>query len=185
MARLYHIDRVKSRLKAGQVLGLIHDKSSISATTDRARQYVEMFPDGVTYHGWNYLINENRPTPSRDTLGIIEILAEQIRQTRYKNRISRFQSIFAFRIIEDAQQFIALYPVTVSDGVQLNQGAIWEVEGEVAFQSDMHRLNLGECWLDALININAYWQGRDSNLPLREVLLRPPVKVIRKIKVIG
>jgi hypothetical protein len=181
MTRCYHVDRVMNRLKAGQVINLIHDKSTITHTTDRARCYVNMFPDGVTYHGWNYLLNTDRPAPHQDLLGMIEVLAEQIRRADHPHRISRFQAVFGFRTIQDAERFISLYPVTLPNGVQRKQGDIWEVEGEVEFESDMQRLSLGNCWLDALININAYWQGVHSSSPLREVLLKPPVRVIRRV----
>jgi len=59
MPEFYHVDRVRGRLKAGQVIGLMYDKSATTDKTNRAASYLSMFSDGVTYHGWEYEILSN------------------------------------------------------------------------------------------------------------------------------
>jgi hypothetical protein len=52
MPEFYHVDRVTGRLKPGQVIKRIYTKSEIEDRTNRADIYTSMFPNGVTYHGW-------------------------------------------------------------------------------------------------------------------------------------
>ncbi len=63
MPEFYHVDRVRGRLNEGQVINLKFDKSEITDTTNRAINFVSMFPAGVTYHGWEYLLNEQENIP--------------------------------------------------------------------------------------------------------------------------
>lgn len=185
MTIVYHVDRVTNRIAEGQLIDLIWGKDQIQDKTNRADLYLELFSEGVSYHGWNYLLNRNRPVPSQDTLGMIEIITEQVRRVSYPERLSRFQAFFSFSSVTDAKRFIELYPVTMSDKSKQNQGIIWEVEvNKIDFEGDMHGLSLGESWIDCLVRINTYWQGRNTNSPLRELLIRPPVRIIRQAKVV-
>lgn len=182
MGRYFHVDRVRGRLKADQVIQLVYPKMGVDGCSDKANLYTCMFPAGVSLHGWQYLLCKDRPRPSEDRMGLIEVLAEEIRRLDYGGRVSRFQSFFAFHTVEEAERFIRMYPVTLADGREACQGDIWEVEGDdVRFESDMRRLSLGDCWLDALVNLHAYWQGRFTSDALCEVLLRPPVRIVRKV----
>ena len=183
MPEFYHVDRVGGRLKPGQVIGLMNDKSTIAHKTNRAATYRRMFPDGVTLHGCEYLLNEDRISPVDDVSGMIEVLAEFIRRNHYPERISRFQSFFAYKTIQDAESFISLYPITTPEGETRPQGDIWLVQCDtVPFEADMTHLGLGDCWIDAIIKLNLYWAGENGPDPLREVLLKPPVTVVKKVK---
>jgi hypothetical protein len=181
MLHFYHVDRSKT-LRAGEVVNL--EKIPITDETDHTTHFISsMFPDGITRHGWNYLINRNRPTPKKDLNGIIEILAEQIRRSHYPHRLSRFQAFFVCKTIQEAENFINSYPITLPDQTEGCQGNIWEVASEnVEFESDYRWLSLGNCWLDALSNLHNYWQGIRSSSPLWEVLLKPPIRVVKKVK---
>jgi hypothetical protein len=185
MPEFYHVDRVTGRLKSGQVIEFLYAKSEIKDRTNRADIYTSMFPNGVTYHGWEYLLNDKRVQPHQDKLGMIEILAEFIRRSDYPERISRFQSFFACKTLEDAKRFISLYPITTPEGETKCQGDIWLVQCDrVAFEGDMTYLGLGDCWLDAITRLKLYWAGErgQDQAPLLEVLLKPPVTVVKKIK---
>lgn len=179
--RFYHADRIRGRLSVGQDLGLLPD-TIFTDTTDRALIYRAMFPEGVTTHGQNFLLRDDRGSPATDTLGMIEFLAEEIRRASYPQRPSRFQSVFACKTIDEAEFFIKTYPSYSAPGVAQYQGDIWEVEGELLFEADMQLLKLGDVWLDALVFLHAYWLGQRSGDPFVELFLRPPVKVIRKVK---
>jgi hypothetical protein len=116
---------------------------------------------------------------------MIEILAEFIRRSDYPERISRFQSFFACKTLEDAERFISLYPITTPEGEKKYQGDIWLVQCDrVAFEGDMTYLGLGECWLDAITRLKLYWAGEKglAQPSLTEVLLKPPVTVVKKLK---
>lgn len=183
MPEFYHVDRVRGRLKPGQVIGLMHDKSAITDKTNRAASYLSMFPDGVTYHGWEYLLNVERISPHEDVTGMIEVLAEFIRRSYYPERVCRFQSFFACKTIQDAERFISLYPITTPEGKTRHQGDIWLVQCDAAaFEGDMTFLGLGDCWIDAITKLNLYWAGETGPNPLWEVLLKPPVIVVKKVK---
>ena len=183
MPKFYHVDRVRGRLNAGQVIELMYDKSVITDKTNRAAHYISMFPNGVTYHGWEYLLNDRRLAPHEDILGMIEILAEYIRRDYYPEHISRFQSFFAFKTVQDAKRFISLYPITTPEGETKRQGDIWLVECDtLAFEGDMMYLGLGDCWIDAITKLHLYWTGQSGQESLREVLLKPPVIIVKKVK---
>lgn len=183
MPEFYHVDRVRGRFNVGQIVTLVYDKSAITDRTNRAANFVSMFPDGVTYHGWEYLLNDRRSSPHQDTIGIIEMLAEYIRRSHYPERLSRFQSFFACKTIQDAERFISLYPITMPGGQTKHQGDIWLVQCDtVAFQGDMTYLGLGDCWIDAITKLHLYWSGESGQDPLWEVLLKPPVTMIKKVK---
>lgn len=182
MPDFYHVDRVTGRLKPGQIIKCIFAKSDIKDRTNRAEIYTAMFPNGVTYHGWNYLLNDKREGPDQDLLGMIEVLAEFIRRSYYPEKISRFQSFFACKTIRDAERFISLYPVKTPEG-DIYRGDIWLVRcDKVSFEGDMTFLGLGDCWLDAIINLHLYWTGKIGENPLIEVLLKPPITIVEKVK---
>lgn len=183
MLEFYHVDRVAGRLSSGQVIELIHGKSTITDKTNRANVYTSMFPDGITYHGFEYILNEKRVHPEQDLLGMIEMLAEFIRRSYYPERISRFQSFFACKSIKDAERFISLFPISTPDGRTKYQGDIWLVQcGGVAFEGDMTYLGLGNCWIDAITRLHLYWSGEIGENPLLEVLLKPPITIVKNVK---
>lgn len=176
----FHTDR-RTSLHAGQVINLTNERTAIGAyATDRAEFFATCFPAGVTEHGANYLLNTARAQPAQDTLGLLEVLAEWIRRASYPHLPSRLQSFFAWRSLADARQFAQRFALQAPAGSPISS-TIWEVEAESAgFESDMNRLTLGECWLDALIFIDAYWRRSYTAAPNVEVLLQPPVRIIRR-----
>jgi len=176
----YHTDR-RSELKPGQVITMAMDRTAIAQfNTDRAQFLASLLPDGVTQHGYGYLI-DNRLEPAKDTNGTIEVLAEWIRQARYPLLPSRLQSFFAWRTLADARSFVQQFALAAPAGTRTDS-TIVEVEAdEPVFESDMKRLSLGVCWLDAFVFLDAYWRQDYTPAPVVEVLLKPPVRVIRSI----
>lgn len=178
MTIFYHVDRMGTVLEPGKIIDLNYNAENLFRNTDRFRHFVDMFPDGVSYHGHRYLLATTEMLPENDSSGMIELLAEYIRQVHYGNRFSRLQSFFAFKTLEEANRFVGMFP-SKSEMPKYN---IWEVECDnQEFVSDMRRLNLGKCWLDASLNLHNYWRGVYTDKPIEEVLLRPPVKILRKI----
>jgi hypothetical protein len=186
MASYYHVDRVGTRLKQGQILSLNYTGVGTRYQTNRAAFFSCLFPEGLSYHGWNYLLNDNRPKPDADLLGLIEMMAELTRRSFYPERPSRLQSVFCWRTIEDARRFVNEFPVTTSDGTASHRGMIWRVRSEgQAFVADIRCLALGTCWIESLLYLNRYWQQQASESPLWEVLVRPPVLVETMVEAVG
>lgn len=132
-----------------------------------------LFPEGVSRHGdWHFLnskasaigINEN-----------IELIFEYVRRAYFSDKPSRFQSFFAFDSKEDTLEFQSKY------GNGLNF-PIWKVKCENFFKCDMKLLHLKGSNLAISYNAHLYWLGKtNSEDPLWEYLLIPPVNIIEKI----
>lgn len=178
----FHVSR-NNTLRAGQVIKLGHDKAALqSFHTDRAAFLAERFPDGVTQHGWEYLLNDQRSAPNKDEQGLLEIVAELIRREKYPYRPSRFQSFFAWRSLSDALRFAQDFALRSVAGSPM-QGTLWQVEAEEAlFESDMNLLRFGTCWLDIMIFMDRYWRQEYLPNPLIEVLLSPPITIVKQIQ---
>lgn len=182
MSRIYyHVDRVGGRLVRGQILGLVHGVGSEGQAhqTDVAQRYRALFPTGVSYHGFEYLLNGQRNPPGDDKQGTIEFLCEMVRRSDFAAKSSRFQSVFAFLTVGDALRFAEEFPSEDEKGARL-QATIWEVSAEVepGHMGDMRLLRLGENWLTAWTLMHGYWQGGSGANPMWEVLLSPPVRVL-------
>ncbi|MBK8772684.1 MAG: hypothetical protein IPM06_19965 [Rhizobiales bacterium] len=173
----FHADR-SSGLKPGQVITL--NTTPARFNTDRSRFLASLLPDGITQHGIGYLV-EPRPQPYQDTNGLLEVLAEWIRQARYPQLPSRLQSFFAWRTLSEARSFVQQSALGQPAGTTIDS-TIWEVEADPPiFESDMRRLQLGPCWLDAFIYLDSYWRQDYTATPIIEVLLKPPVRILRAI----
>lgn len=163
----FSVDR-SGTLVADATLGLttFHD-----VVPDAFQKHVDMmFPDGVTRHGDQYFVTA---TAAVAVNSAIELLFEYVRRSRYPKRLSRFQSVFAWETLEDAERFRS-EAGSAAD-------SIWEVEGADHFRTDMRLLTMGGSNLQLSWNANQYWAGAPSSDPTWEVLLSPPVRVVRKV----
>lgn len=137
----------------------------------------KLFPDGLSRHGERYLLQAG-------SLGLalepsMELLFEYVRRAMAPEAPSRFQSVFAFERLEDAQRFEAEF----GEGV-----ALWLVRSHVSpFRADMRWLSLAGSALIVSHAAVSYWLQADSaqvsqalrpRRPLWELLLPPPVDVI-------
>lgn len=183
MAVFYHVDRTGARLQAGQVLELQHGPGSQMQAypTDTARHYSQVFPAGVSQHGFEYALNNQRGSPTSDTSGTIELLCELVRRSAFPTKLSRFQSVFACQTVADAQRFAEQSLLKDENGMPL-QATVWEVTTPTppGHRGDMRLLSLGSNWLVAWTLMHRYWQGESSDEPLWELLLSPPVSVLRR-----
>ncbi|WP_216911293.1 DUF2441 domain-containing protein [Nocardia noduli] len=111
----------------------------------------------------------------------LELVWELVRLNEFSGAPSRFQSMFAFESLAEAQQ------CQVLDG---GDGTIWEVETDLpGFRADMSLLHTHPKMDSALQMARIYWsQSEDydrSNLPpecgppVWEILLAAPVHVVR------
>lgn len=143
-------------------------------TPPQLQLYVdELFPEGVSTHGERYFLrNTSRPNELSPS---IELLFEYVRRANFPHRPSRFQCMFGFETPNDTVKF--------REQFGNNQGVIWEISVEQYFKANMSLLRFGDSILLYSYFANKYWAGEagsDPN-PFWEILLIPPIKVIRKI----
>jgi hypothetical protein len=178
----YHVDRL-GKLQAGQsVSPQPLDKEHLSVRIDRIGTTVDIrdplkawFPDGLTNHGGAYTLMAWRGVPKvgLDGAQVSEIIFELIRRLEFENRPSRLQSMFACTSLSEAAAFRAGY------GKPSNR--IFEVRSATTFAGDMNLLFCGTCPAAAIELARKYWREERSSTPTVEVLLGPPVTVVRQV----
>ena len=178
MPQYYHVSRLPGQLKPEHfMLAVPWDSSKDNGTELLAA----LLPSGLGKHGINY-VGTLRGKLTEDTSGMIEMLAEFIRQSHFLHRPSRLASCFACRTLQEALKFSSTYSVTVNEGERKPDPEIWIVESnENGFEADMKWLNVGHMWGHTLINLHNYWSGKLSDQPMVEVLLPLPVKVLKRL----
>jgi|GEM_PF-2716227 len=164
--RLIHLDRA-SRLHEGDTLDLFNDYG-IDTFTNIAKTY----PSGISEHGHTYGFGiELQTTSELCNNKTYEWLFEGIRLSRYPAALSRLQAFFAVSE-SDVSRIVGQFGFTSST-------ACFEVVSSHVEKRDMALLT-GDI-ASAFINANKYWQGLCSEQPLYEYLMKPPVKVVRKL----
>ena len=131
----------------------------------------KMFPDGVSSFGERYFLRNS--SDPRLTEPAIELIFEYVRRANFPERPSRFQSVFGFESLNQVIEFRNRFGG--------GQGVIWEIESEKYFRADMSLLTLGSSILVCSYFANKYWAGKPGENPFWEILLIPPVKVLKKI----
>lgn len=131
-----------------------------------------LFSDGVSRHGDAYFLsNESKASV---TSPAIELLFEYVRRSYFPNKPSRFTSFFGVSSLPAAVEFNARFGA--------RKGAIWEVEASDYFRGDMNLLTSNATTLVHSYFAHLYWKGEDGPIqPFWEVLLVPPVRVLRQI----
>lgn len=167
MPSFYTVDRFGS-LREGLILGLTRYDD---IQPNELQQHVDaMFPDGVTPHGERYFL-KNTSTPHLASPNI-ELLFEYVRRAFYVTRPSRFQSFFG---CEKEQQAVAF-----RQRFGKPDNAVWEVQAHEFLVADMNLLMTGTSILVYSYFAHKYWRGEASQDPFWEVLLVPPVTVVRR-----
>lgn len=178
MAIFYHIDR-GNNLKSGQEISLtkftdIVVPGNTEMTIKLNQKLEEYFPNGVSRHGERYFVASIKQENIKDFINYdIELIFELERRVRYPQMISRFEAFFAVEKSEIKKMIRSLCkgPKVVK---------VFEVECEEYIKLDMSLLNK-QSSLMTIVNADMYWMGESSNNPLYEILLRPPIKVLREI----
>jgi hypothetical protein len=167
MPQFYSLDR----------LGTLNENIEIGLTCysdispAELQQHVDLlFPDGLSRHGERYFL-KNYMSP-RLSAPSIEMLFEYVRRACYPERPSRFQSMFAFESLNEAVAFKSRY----GNG----QGTIWQIESIEYFKADMGLLVFGNTILVHSYLAHKYWKGEAGQNPIWEVLLIPPIRVIKR-----
>lgn len=162
--KLYHIDRT-SHLSEGQIIKL---KKNIQNLNDNDGY----FNDGLSSHGVSYFLQDMY---NRDYA--LEIIFEYERRLNFNDKLSRFQTLYAFDIAS-AMTFI--------ENKKLNDYfyKIYEIETD---QFEQHNMNLirGATFNNIIKWARLYWSnGEDlvkERKPINEYLIKLPVKIGKEI----
>jgi hypothetical protein len=184
MASAFHVDRIGG-LQAGERLGLFMPWTD--ALADPTLQHVaQLFPTGVTRHGWGYLLSDTLVFPPRlagcDEAALaamrnhaIELLYEYVRRAEFGDRPSRFQSVFAWESLQDAQRFVAASGAAAP--------TIWRLEGTITFRADINLVTLAGSMRTTSEAAHRYWRGAGdpTRTPHWECFLAPGALVTERI----
>lgn len=189
MYHLYSVDRQRT-LQVGQQIDLITNYSEqrfwsvqdIYTESDLKTHLDELFSEGLSSHGATYFTNAylilndpytRQPLPYVPHIPIIEMVFELVRRTDFRDKPSRFQSLFAWDSIERANQFRHEF--------QQADAPIFKLQSEIVFRADMQLLLLGGSCLGASLFAHKYWRGKATQKPDWEYLLKPPVTVVEQV----
>lgn len=165
----YHVDR-GDELAPGEALTLEHPdewRPPVEATL------ADCYPGGLSHHGRHYCTQRLHEGDGDDLWDFsCEMIFEFVRAQRFPERPSRFQSIFGFESRADVEAFLEDFgdpPYTV-----------WEVRADRGFRADMNLVDAVDL-AHGLHRADHYWRGETFlDDPLWEVLLEPPVEVVRE-----
>jgi hypothetical protein len=166
----HHMDRI-GNLREGDSIELL--PRQIMHPTEFQPHYDMMVPNSVTEQGRRYFASGQRVL-SRDRDATTELLFEYVRRAFFVDKPSRYCSVYCCETLADIGRFAKAY--------HGHAAPVWEVEGEVVHRGDMRLLTLGGSALVVSYNAHRYWSGQpyqDKN-PLWEVLLKPPVRIVRQ-----
>ena len=185
----YHIDRNHS-LHEGQIVNLVNPHTTDDDNVNKMSH--DLFPDGLSFNGCNYIRNLNNPDQngfvSKETHSLlitwlIETNFEFVRRIKFSNSISRFQAFFALENIEDANCWPKF---------NLQNSLIWEVSAESnEYEKLDSSLLIGGLFYPTFSYYASreykfavdYWSARSSDNPRYEILIKPPIKVLRQISI--
>lgn len=167
----YHVDR-RDELAAGETIEL---QAIDESSPDGDGGIESLYPEGLSNHGRYYSTLDLYDDDSDALWDVsIELLFELVRTAQFPERPSRFQSVFAFRALRDAERFVEKYvdpPFTV-----------WRVTADESFTADM-RLVHAEDYAHGAERARTYWRGSTHlERPLWEELLVPPVDVVETVE---
>ncbi len=182
----YHSDRAE-RLQTGTVIELEPYRPEESTLLlfrccmDDAflGHLTRLMREGISLHGARYLLMPGH-APNYISLAT-ELAYEAYRWKHEPGTVSRLQSLFAWRNLEDAVRF----------GKQARQGRIYRVrcsEGEKPLPYDMNGLKLSYDPEEQERYAERYWAGKPASAdadykPCWEYLLRLPVTVLEEVTV--
>ena len=160
----FHLD-TRGTLRSGLVLDLIPAPLG-GRTPAEVAEIERWFPRGVSHFGLELLFGR---AESEEFLRQ-EATLEAIRRRLYPYCSSRSTSFFAFASIEDFRRYR-------EQGSQ--PGRIWKLEAAEGFRGDMNLFPY--CFGDWEKCAHTYWSQGQSDHPLFEYLLQPPIHVLEEV----
>lgn len=140
------------------------------------------YPEGISRHGVQYLIqnflikysqpNRVGPLPITDSTTMTEMILEQMRLRFFSHLPSRMQSMFAWQLQEEAEQF---------NEEQGGNNPIFEVEASNYFIADQNWLGWGPTLPTNILSAKKYWRGELTRAPKQEAVILLPATIGRQI----
>ncbi|WP_421590924.1 hypothetical protein [Shinella sp. M27] len=147
--------------------GFLNANDGTSTSDDLRVHCLELFPEGLSIHGWQFLTSRNwvqgQNEPFLTHNEGIELVFEFVRLAHFPDRPSRMQSYFAFDSIEQVKSF--------------SDAPVYEMMPAASFMADMNWLKVGGQFAYASYNAHQYWRGAATPDPRWEYLLVPPVVI--------
>lgn len=175
----YTLDR-GSFFSSGQSIELLDPFCPIETLKVHAS---EMFSPGVSKHANNYFFNYSiNLVQSEERFGaIIEMLLEERRRSKYPDKPSRHQSLFACETIKEVAWFrgSSRFPISTP---------IFEVyTASTCHKGDMNLLKMNCSPVELSQRIDLYWRGETQELwpqyaPFWEVLIPLPAVIGEKVQ---
>jgi hypothetical protein len=129
------------------------------------------YPNGVTQFGVDIIRQRLEPWALERELEL-----ERVRRDHYAYLPSRYSSVFACKSTDDIAmvrwQFFC-------PGFEGRRGRLWKIEGRAVFQADMNLFKQYNA--DMRTAATRYWSQQNSDEPLFEYLLEPPVTVLEEV----
>jgi len=128
-------------------------------------------PEGVSYWGEKFYLN----LMDDEFMLERERYCEVVRRSQFPQMLSRLQGFFACESLKDAVEY--------RDRFKRSDAEIWEVEHD----GRSHRLDMR--WMrpcsehEMKRNVLQYWSDKETESPTWEILMLPPVQVLRQIDV--
>lgn len=166
----YHVDRT-NRLTVGQEINLNYVSIKPQFVMNNA---ISLYNGYLSYHGEQYSITNYNISDSSHTT---EQIFELIRMKDFPNKVSRFQSFFAFSSLDHAKLFLEKHK-------NLNNRScpIYKVEwNHDNFHYGDMNLVKGDSILQSYSLSHEYWSGLKKVDSIMEVLIKPPVKIVSRI----
>ncbi|NLY20704.1 MAG: hypothetical protein GXZ08_05435 [Tissierellia bacterium] len=178
----YHVDRANT-LKLDDTISLTDYETILSIVKQDAMAPAlkMLYPDGLSNHGMQYALCGKMDFNSH----LIEQIFELLRLKYFPNKVSRFQSIFAFSNYEDARVFCdsELKKADESCTTPDSKFSIYKIEwSHDNFQEHDMKLLSGTTVINSYQNALSYWEGTISQNSVIEILVKPPIKIVDLMK---
>ena len=175
--KLYHIDR-SGTINVGQVLELQKNIHFENEANEKCLSLVMPYYDaGLSHHGIQYLLTNNLFVNEVMPLGnVMDIIFEYERLLNYTDKLSRYQSFFAFDS-EGVQQFINNHHLSNSFY------KIYEVKSNYVEKHNMTLIS-GTMHYNIAAMAKIYWENGDDPYDrpvVNEYLLKYPIQIIREV----
>lgn len=182
--KAYHIDR-KNILIPNKIVDL---DTSIKIDPDYLQsKFEDDFPEGVSKHGDQYFASVGK----NGNLGnyVYEAVYEYERKLRFPDKISRYQAFFGIETMNDLRIWLNFF--TKNNISAQKKMTIWEIDTLDSVVQEFDASYIGGGDLNALQQFSQltarhysekYWSGEMSDSPLKELLISPKVKILRRVK---
>lgn len=179
----FSVDR-RGFYKAGGTLGLFKQNplagygflsvEDFIGPQDLKAHLEELFPDGLSLHGWDYMTRHTDFLNSRgntysDYSVTLELVLEYVRRSSFVGSPSRLQSYFAFDSLPEVMAF------------KVGNQPVYRLDADKVMQADQCWLRLGNQNAVGSFAAHKFWSGAGATNPKWEHMLVPPVRVLEQV----